>query len=105
MGSSVDDEQSQGVPVSPPWGTFGRDVTLGVVSLGSKFLLQWLNTYTTTNVSVLQDAVNERPVGQGLLTVCNHTRYMRLPLTSLTCHTICVLACISFNSVCMHAAP
>ena len=101
MGSSVDDEQSQGVPVSPPWGTFGRDATLGVVSLGSKFLLQWLNTYTTTNVSVLQDAVNERPAGQGLLTVCNHTRYMRLPLKSLPCHTIYWPVTHSTVSACM----
>ncbi len=80
MGSSGDNVQSQGLPVGPPWGSFGRDATLGVVSLGSKFLLQWLNTFTTTNVSILQDAVKERPAGQGLLTVCNHTRYLRLPL-------------------------
>ena len=74
MLSNADVERSQGVAVSPPWGDFGRNATLGVVSLGSKLLLQWLNTYTTTNLSTLQNAINHRPHGRGLLTVCNHTR-------------------------------
>ena len=74
MDTAVDIEPPQGVPVSPPWGSFGRNVTLGVVSAGSNFLLRWLNTYKTTNLSTLQDAVRDRPEGRGLLTVCNHTR-------------------------------
>lgn len=74
MVSNADVEYSQGVPVSPPWGDVGRNATLGVVSMGSKLLLQWLNTFTTTNLSTLQHAVKDRPHGRGLLTVCNHTR-------------------------------
>ena len=74
MDSTVDVEETLGVPVSPPWGHIGRNATLGFVSLGSKFLLQWLNSYTTTNLSTLQEAVDNRPHGRGLLTVCNHTR-------------------------------
>lgn len=74
MDSTSDIDHPQGVPVSPPWGDTGRNATLGIVSLGSKFLLNWLNTFTTTNLSTLRDAVNKREDGRGLLTVCNHTR-------------------------------
>ena len=74
MDTAVESEHLQGVPVKPPWGSLGRDFTLGVVSLGSKVILRWLNTYNTTNLATLEEAVRHRPDGTGLLTVCNHTR-------------------------------
>ena len=98
MDSIVESEHPQGVPVEPPWGSVGRDFTLGIVSLGSKFVLSWLNTYTTNNLAILQEAVRHRPDGTGLLTVCNHTRlttlipcariHSQLTAQNIMCHAV-----------------
>ncbi|CAK0739091.1 hypothetical protein CVIRNUC_001135 [Coccomyxa viridis] len=80
MDSAIESEHPQGVPVEPPWGSLGRDFTLGVVSLGSKLILRWLNTYNTTNLATLEEIVRHRPDGTGLLTVCNHTSTLDDPV-------------------------
>lgn len=67
-GRTVDD-----TIVNPPWGSWGRSITLGIVSGWSKMLLHVLNTTTTNNLDVLLHYVNNRHEGQGLITVCNHT--------------------------------
>ncbi len=38
--------------------------------MGSKFLLQWLNTYTTTNLTTLQAAVSHRSHAAGACSQC-----------------------------------
>ncbi len=58
----------------PPWGTLGRDFTLGVVAGGSKFVLQVLNTLHVKGGERLQTHVFDREPGTPLFTVCNHIR-------------------------------
>lgn len=58
----------------PPWGPYGRDLTLGLVSAVSKFVLQVLNETKVINHDTYLDLVHNRPPGVGLLTICNHTR-------------------------------
>lgn len=58
----------------PPWGPYGRDLTLGMVSAASKFLMQILNKTRVINLETYVDWVENRPQGVGLLTVSNHTR-------------------------------
>ena len=60
----------------PPWGQVGRSFTLGIISLGSKCLLQALNTFTVTSHDTFLDSVVKRADGVGLLTISNHTRYL-----------------------------
>lgn len=60
----------------PPWGKYGRDLTLGLVSLASKFVMQVLNTTRVLNHDVYTNLVFNRPAGVGLLTISNHTRYI-----------------------------
>jgi hypothetical protein len=60
--------------LTAPWGPYGRDLTLGVVALASKFLLQVLNSTTVLGHDTYTDLVYKRPPGVGLLTVSNHTR-------------------------------
>lgn len=57
-----------------PWGTFGRTVTLGVVSLFGKAVLNVMNTTNVINREAMHDAAMHRPSGVGLITVSNHTR-------------------------------
>lgn len=64
----------------PPWGTAGRNLTLGVVSGGGKFVLQVLNTLHVNGLDRLQQHVLQRENGRPLFTVCNHNRSTRPPL-------------------------
>ena len=61
---------------SPPWGEFGRVLTLGIVSLTGKFVLNWWNSCNITNQSTLLELLQQREKGLGLITVSNHTRYV-----------------------------
>ncbi len=74
MDSIFEPDISDEVNVDPPWGSSGRDFTLGIVSLGSKFLLDVLNSTEIRNFDTLEKQATERPSDTGLLTVCNHTR-------------------------------
>jgi hypothetical protein len=74
MDTAVDIDIRDGVSIDSPWGDLGRDLALCLVSLGSKFLLTVLNRTSVVNGEALQQQVMHRPVGEGLLTVCNHTR-------------------------------
>ena len=58
----------------PPWGAFGRALTLGLISATGKLYLSLLNTTELHNVEVLHRSVDDRPAGVGLITVSNHTR-------------------------------
>ena len=58
----------------PPWGAYGRDCTLGIVSAVSKLILKILNTTKVDGLGKYQDLVMHRPQGVGLLSYCNHTR-------------------------------
>jgi monolysocardiolipin acyltransferase len=60
------------LPTDPPWGTFGRQAVLSSVALFSKFILDVVNTTTTTNLNVFEDAISKRNPDRGLITVCNH---------------------------------
>lgn len=59
----------------PPWGAYGRDLTLGAVSTAAKLLLRGLNTLTVAEPERrrFEDLVARREPGVGLLTYCNHT--------------------------------
>lgn len=59
---------------SPPWGSVGRSLTLGLVSGFAKLVLKVLNETVVLNEEGLTAAVTARGEGQGLLTVCNHVR-------------------------------
>jgi hypothetical protein len=80
MDSLLDFDQEY---LGPPWGPYGRDVTLGIVSLASKFILQVLNRTKVLNHDTYKDLVRNRPQGVGLLTISNHTRYVN------RCSTCC----------------
>lgn len=60
-----------------PWGELGRSATLGAVSLVCKFLLNVLNSTRVEGLDTFLDHVQRRADGQGLITVCNHTRSAR----------------------------
>ena len=60
----------------PPWGIYGRDLVLGVISGGSKAILQGLNQFNVNGLERFQNAVLNRPQGTALFTVSNHTRYI-----------------------------
>jgi hypothetical protein len=59
----------------PPWGPYGRNLTLGVVSGVSKLLLNVLNTTVVKDLDRLHQLVMHRDRGVGLLSFCNHTRW------------------------------
>jgi hypothetical protein len=59
----------------PPWGPYGRNLTLGVVSGFSKLLLKVLNTTIVKDLDRLHQLVMHRDPGVGLLSFCNHTRW------------------------------
>ena len=61
----------------PPWGTLGRNFTLGVVSGGSKVILQVLNTLDVKDRGRFLSQVFDREPGTPLFTVCNHIRSAR----------------------------
>lgn len=58
----------------PPWGTFGRNIVLGVVSGGSNFITKGLNKFHVNGLQKFQEAVLQREEGTPLFTVSNHTR-------------------------------
>lgn len=70
----VEDDQTDAEAVLPPWGEAGRVATLAAIAAASKFYLNVLNTTTIVGVERFQQASLDRDLGQGLLTVCNHTR-------------------------------
>lgn len=59
--------------ISPPWGEFGRVITLAAVSLTGKFVLNWWNTTEINNQSYFLQHLQHRDAGRGLITVSNHT--------------------------------
>lgn len=61
----------------PPWGAYGRDLTLGLVSGGAKVLLRLLNTLAVAPADLqrYRELTLRREPGVGLLTYCNHTRW------------------------------
>ena len=58
----------------PPWGEYGRDVTLGLVAGAAKLLLRVLNTTDVAGGERYRELVMQRPPGVGLITYSNHTR-------------------------------
>ena len=58
----------------PPWGVLGRDFTLGIVSGGSKVILQVLNTLHVKGEESFRSQVFNRQPGTPLFTVSNHIR-------------------------------
>ena len=58
----------------PPWGAFGRNLTLGVVSLGSNLVMHILNRLTIDGRDQFREQVLDREPGRALITVCNHAR-------------------------------
>jgi hypothetical protein len=83
MDSLLDFDQEY---LDAPWGPYGRDLTLGIVSLASKFILQVLNSTKVLNHDTYKDLVHNRPEGLGLLTISNHTRWVT------GCSTFCAAA-------------
>lgn len=59
--------------ISPPWGEIGRVITLAVVSLTGKLVLNWWNTTDIKNQSTFLQHLQHRQQGLGLITVSNHT--------------------------------
>ena len=59
-------------PLVSPWGSVGRMLTLGVVSVFSKFVVSVMNRATVSNYEVLHKHMTERQRPQGLITVSNH---------------------------------
>ncbi|GBG00037.1 phosphate acyltransferase [Raphidocelis subcapitata] len=59
----------------PPWGAYGRDLTLGVISGAAKVLLRLLNTLAVEpgDLARYRELTMRREPGVGLLTFCNHT--------------------------------
>jgi hypothetical protein len=64
--------------LNAPWGAAGRAVVLGVVSGFSKLALTVLNKFEVNGHDRWLDAVYNRPQGQGLVTIANHTRFVQL---------------------------
>jgi len=58
----------------PPWGTYGRDFTFGVISGWAKVVMHVLNDFEVSNPQTFRQYVIEREEGTPLFTVCNHTR-------------------------------
>jgi len=60
----------------PPWGPYGRDLTLGLVSGLAKLLINGFNhvSIAPTDLERFKQATMQREEGVGLLTYCNHTR-------------------------------
>lgn len=77
-------------PCLPPWGPYGRDFTLGLVSLWSKFVLKVWNSTEVENKEDFLKQTMHRDEGQGLITVANHTRYSNL------------LCCVIFGNIQVH---
>lgn len=59
--------------LDPPWGPFGRDFVLGVVSGLGKLWLQAFGDFTVTNHETFLQLVSRRDRKEGLITVSNHT--------------------------------
>ena len=74
MDTLVDAEDLNDPVTLPPWGQVGRNITLGVVSLAGKFVLQVCNRMDVKHHSRLTELVINRPPGVGLITVSNHGR-------------------------------
>ena len=72
----IDLQIDQQIYLSPPWSPHGRSLTLGIVSVFGKLVLNVLNTSTFHNVQALKDAIDERDgdgnTHTGLITVSNH---------------------------------
>mmetsp|Transcript_19776 Transcript_19776/g.33222 ORF Transcript_19776/g.33222 Transcript_19776/m.33222 type:complete len:270 (-) Transcript_19776:737-1546(-) len=64
-------------------GEYGRDLVMGIVALGSRFVCSVLNHTEIVNHERFLEAAMSRPAGQGLITVANHTSTLDDP--SLPC--------------------
>lgn len=71
-----EDSLARRAALEAPWGEYGRSLTLGWVSLLSKLVLRVLNTTTVEGLETYHRAVMQREEGLGLITVCNHTRWV-----------------------------
>jgi monolysocardiolipin acyltransferase len=58
--------------LSPPWSSYGRSLTLGIVSLAGKLVLHVLNSCTVERGDLLQSAIDDASSTGGLITVSNH---------------------------------
>jgi len=74
----------------PPWGQAGRAATLGLVAGIAKLFLTVGNKFEVDNHKVWLDAIYNRPKGQGLITIANHTSMFDDP------GVICALTPLSF---------
>ena len=81
MDSLVEPEDLRDPVTQPPWGQIGRNLTLGVVSLAGKFVLQVCNSLDVKGHSRLTQLVMHRPPGTGLITVSNHARSAQVSLS------------------------
>lgn len=86
----------------PPWGVWGRDATLGLVSSAAKLLLRGLNTLRVDEEARrrFERLVTEREPGVGLLTYCNHTRCV-----DVLCCGVVVDVCVRAGVVVFHPHP
>ncbi len=60
--------------LAPPWSSHGRSLTLGIVSMAGKLVINVLNSSTFHNVEALRAAVDDASSASsgGLITVSNH---------------------------------
>jgi hypothetical protein len=58
----------------PPWGSYGRNVTFGVISGWANVVMHVLNDFEVSNLERFRQYVIKREAGTPLFTVCNHTR-------------------------------
>lgn len=58
----------------PPWGAYGRNAILGIVSGGSNVIAKAMNRLHINGLVKFQQAVLQREAGTPLFTVSNHTR-------------------------------
>lgn len=75
---AVEDDECDADAVRPAWGQIGRVATLAAIAAASKLYLNLLNTTTIAGEDRFHKAALERDSDQGLLTVSNHTRCVRL---------------------------
>lgn len=78
MDSVIDDPDLPLDYEASPWGAFGRSLTLGFVSLCSKFVMHVMNTTSVHNGEVYIKTTTQRDAEIGLITVSNHTRSLLL---------------------------
>lgn len=64
----------------PPWGSYGRNVTFGVISGWANVVMHVLNDFEVSNLERFRQYVIKREAGTPLFTVCNHTSTLDDPV-------------------------